>query len=131
MPDTLKAQHVSRLTAGVALYSDMGRVLASIVDDTCGWHDTITGHSTARSSPSGGGRAAIRRRATTGAAARGTRCWWSWPSTDSAQRDLVANVNFFTKVAIGEDGELAFVSGHSAAGRRASRCASSSTRWLC
>src|SRR5882757_3312984 len=47
MPDTLKAQHVSRLTAGVALYSDMGRVLASITHDTCGWHDTITGHATA------------------------------------------------------------------------------------
>src|SRR5258708_28624697 len=46
MPDTLKAQHTSRLAAGVALYSDMGRVLASIVDDTCGWHDTICGHTT-------------------------------------------------------------------------------------
>src|SRR5882757_6926879 len=47
MPDTLKAQHVSRLTSGVALYSDMGRVLASITDDSCGWHDTITGHALA------------------------------------------------------------------------------------
>ncbi len=27
MPDTLKAQHISRLTAGTALYSDMGRIL--------------------------------------------------------------------------------------------------------
>ena len=47
MPDTLKAQHVSRITSGVALYSDMGRVLASVTHDTCGWHDTITGHATA------------------------------------------------------------------------------------
>ena len=47
MPDTLKAQHVSRITAGVALYSDMGRVLASVTADSCGWHDTITGHATA------------------------------------------------------------------------------------
>src|SRR3978361_701037 len=47
MPDTLKAQHVSRLTAGVALYSDMGRVLASMTHDTCGSHETITGHPTA------------------------------------------------------------------------------------
>jgi uncharacterized protein YcgI (DUF1989 family) len=36
-----------RLTSGVALYSDMGRVLASITEDSCGWHDTITGHTTA------------------------------------------------------------------------------------
>ena len=31
---------------------------------------------------------------------------------------MVANVNFFSKVAIGEDGALEFVSGHSAAGAR-------------
>src|SRR5262245_6482806 len=43
MPDTLKAQHTAFLTAGRVLYSDMGRVLVSIVDDTCGWHDTMTG----------------------------------------------------------------------------------------
>src|SRR5689334_19591469 len=47
MPDTLKAQHIARLTRGNVLFSDMGRVLCSIVDDTCGWHDTITGHGNA------------------------------------------------------------------------------------
>ena len=34
---------VSGFTAGNVLYSDMGRVLCSVVSDTCGWHDTITG----------------------------------------------------------------------------------------
>src|SRR5437763_9333017 len=43
MPDTLKAQHIARITAGYVLYSDMGRVLCSVVSDSCGWHDTITG----------------------------------------------------------------------------------------
>src|SRR5690348_3951483 len=43
MPDTLKAQHIARLTAGNVIYSDMGRVLFSVVADTAGWHDTITG----------------------------------------------------------------------------------------
>src|SRR6185436_9849901 len=46
MPDTLKAQHIARLTEGDVLYSDMGRVLCSIVSDSVGWHDTITGHAT-------------------------------------------------------------------------------------
>src|SRR6202171_3340795 len=41
MPDTLKAQHVARLTKGFVLYSDMGRILCSIIDDTVGWHDPI------------------------------------------------------------------------------------------
>jgi len=31
MPDTLKAQHTAHLTSGFVLYSDMGRVLASVV----------------------------------------------------------------------------------------------------
>lgn len=43
LPDTLKCQHTARLTAGHCLYSDMGRVLAAIVADTCGWHDSIGG----------------------------------------------------------------------------------------
>src|SRR5271156_3647164 len=47
MPDTLKAQHTAHLTKGFVLYSDMGRVLCSITEDTCGWHDLIGGHSTA------------------------------------------------------------------------------------
>jgi len=45
LPDTLKAQHVARITAGVALYSDMGRVMASVIEDSCGWHDPLAGHA--------------------------------------------------------------------------------------
>src|SRR4030088_724085 len=45
MPDTLKAQYTAFLTQGRVLLSDMGRVLCSIVEDTCGWHDTLSGHS--------------------------------------------------------------------------------------
>ena len=45
MPDTLKAQHIARLTAGLVLYSDMGRVLCSVTGDTTGWHDPIGGCS--------------------------------------------------------------------------------------
>ncbi|MFL6556797.1 MAG: DUF1989 domain-containing protein, partial [Bacillus sp. (in: firmicutes)] len=41
MPDTLKAQHTSHLTTGNVLMSDNGRVLASIVEDSLGWHDPI------------------------------------------------------------------------------------------
>lgn len=44
-PDTLKCQHTFKLTRGHCLYSDMGRVFASITADTFGWHDTICGNS--------------------------------------------------------------------------------------
>ncbi|MDP1757477.1 MAG: DUF1989 domain-containing protein, partial [Pseudohongiella sp.] len=45
MPDTLKAQHTAHLTTGHALYSDMGHVLCSVIQDSCGWHDTLCGTS--------------------------------------------------------------------------------------
>jgi uncharacterized protein len=116
MPDTLKAQHVSRLTAGVALYSDMGRVLASIVEDSCGWHDTISGHTTAEI-------VAARWGADSYQLARNE---WRRSAREAflvelakhglGTRDLVANVNFFSKVAVDEQGALSFVAGHSHAG---------------
>ena len=36
-PDTLKGQHTFRLTAGHCLYSDMGRIFCSIVEDSAGF----------------------------------------------------------------------------------------------
>jgi urea carboxylase-associated protein 2 len=118
MPDTLKAQHVSRITAGVALYSDMGRVLASVTDDSCGWHDTITGHATAAHVAARWGALSYQE----------VRNDWRRSARDGllvelakhglGRRDLVANVNFFTKVAVGEQGELDFVAGNSPAGSR-------------
>ena len=45
LPDTLKAQHTARLTKGHVLYSDMGRILCSITEDTVGWHDPLCGFS--------------------------------------------------------------------------------------
>lgn len=43
LPDSLKCQHTVKLTAGHCLYSDMGRVLAAITRDTCGWSDSLGG----------------------------------------------------------------------------------------
>lgn len=44
--DTVKVQWTAHLTRGRLLLSDMGRVLASITADTCGYHDSILGGST-------------------------------------------------------------------------------------
>lgn len=45
--DTVKMQWSARLHKGKLLYSDMGRVLASITDDTFGQHDALAGGSSA------------------------------------------------------------------------------------
>ena len=45
--DTVKVQWTARIGAGRVLLSDMGRAMASITDDSCGYHDCIVGGSTA------------------------------------------------------------------------------------
>jgi urea carboxylase-associated protein 2 len=121
MPDTLKAQHIARLTAGFVLYSDMGRVLCSVVSDSVGWHDTITGHGTrvhaesryCQGSPGKGSYQQLRNDFF-----RNTRDNFltELGKYELGKRDLVANVNFFVKVAATEDGTLRWVAGHSPAG---------------
>jgi hypothetical protein len=43
--DTIKVQWTARISRGRLLLSDMGRALASITHDTCGFHDYIAGAS--------------------------------------------------------------------------------------
>ncbi len=116
MPDTLKAQHIARVTEGFVLYSDMGRVLCSVTADSVGWHDTITGHSTAAHvrAKFGEGRYQELRNDRF----RNTRDNFivELGKYDLGKRDIVANVNFFVKVVVDEEGQLSFVPGHSKPG---------------
>ena len=108
MPDTLKAQHIARLTAGFVLYSDMGRVLCSITEDTVGWHDTITGHGTAAHGRAKFGEGTYQ--ALRNDRHRNTRDNFlvELGKYDLGKRDIVANVNFFVKVVADLEGRLTF-----------------------
>lgn len=46
LPDTVKLQWTTDLTKGRVIFSDMGRVMLSITEDSCGAHDALTGGST-------------------------------------------------------------------------------------
>ncbi len=46
LPDTVKVQWTTELGRGRVLFSDMGRVLLSIIEDSSGAHDALTGGST-------------------------------------------------------------------------------------
>lgn len=116
MPDTLKAQHVSRIAEGVALYSDMGRVLASVTADSCGWHDTITGHATAEHVRERWGAASYQEQGNAWRRSARDGLLVELAKHGLGSRDLVANVNFFTRVTVGDDGELAFETANSRAG---------------
>ena len=45
--DSIKIQWTARLRKGRVLFSDMGRVMASIIEDSSGRHDTLAGGSVA------------------------------------------------------------------------------------
>ncbi len=118
MPDTLKAQHIARLTRGYVLFSDMGRVLCSIVEDTCGWHDTITGHATNAISRAKFGAGSYQKLRND--FHRNTRDNFlvELGKHGLGKKDLTPNVNFFVKVAVDEQGALGWVPGNSRAGAR-------------
>lgn len=114
--DTLKAQHTAHLTTGCVCYSDMGRILVSLVADSCGWHDPIGGLSDAALVQEKYGTARFQE----------MRNAMHRNSRDSllvelgkwglGKRDLVAPVNFFSRLDTDASGQLSFRQGHSAAG---------------
>lgn len=116
LPDTLKAQHTARLTKGHALYSDMGRVLCSITEDTVGWHDPIGGISNASLVEKKFGKQSYQQ----------ARNKWHQNARDGlsielgkyglSSRDLHATINLFSKVTVDHDGSLHYVPENSRAG---------------
>lgn len=116
MADTLKAQHTAHLTRGHALHTDMGRVVASITGDTLGWHDPLGGVGDAALFAQKYGER--RYQAHRNEMIRNGRdsLVLELAKYGLGPRDLAANVNFFSKVAVGDDGALSYVSGHSRAG---------------
>jgi uncharacterized protein len=116
MPDTLKGQHTARLTTGFILVSDMGRAMLSITGDTLGWHDPLGGHDTAEIVERKWG--AKRYQEARNAMHQNSRDHFLLELGKHGldQRDLVPNVNFFSKVVANDEGKLAFVPGHSRKG---------------
>lgn len=116
MPDTLKAQHVARLTQGLVLYSDMGRVLCSITQDTCGWHDPISGLTNAALVAEKYGAASYQEARNNYHRNTRDNLLIELGKWGLGVRDLGAAVNFFSKVSVSNDGSMHFVEGNSKAG---------------
>lgn len=58
--DTVKIQWTAALGKGRVLFSDMGRVMLSIIEDSCGAHDAIAGGSTPATAARAAGNAPRR-----------------------------------------------------------------------
>jgi urea carboxylase-associated protein 1 len=111
--DTIREADSIYLTTGTRLMSSEGHVLARIVADTCGQHDTLGGACSAESNQV---RYALDKR-------------WMHSCRDTfllaisrwgrgmTKRDLAHNINFFMNVPVTPDGGLSFADGVSAGGR--------------
>ena len=115
-PDTLKCQHTFKLTRGNCLYSDMGRIFCSIVEDSFGWHDTVCGNSNKAMVAEKWGEKDYQ-------AARNE---WHQNGYDSFLvelakyglngKDLASNLNLFSKVVVDDTGNLSLDSSAAKAG---------------
>lgn len=116
MADTLKAQHTAHLTTGFVCYSDMGRVLCSVIGDSLGWHDPIGGVSSAEQIERRFGQHRYQEYRNDMTRSGRDGLLIELGKWGLGRRDLVANVNFFSKVTVDDDGRMHFVPGHSRAG---------------
>ena len=115
-PDTLKCQHTFKLMKGNCLYSDMGRIFCSIVEDSVGWHETVCGNSTRKSVADKWGEHNYQD----------YHNEWHQNGYDSflvelakyglGKKDMASNLNFFSKVQVDEQGDLQYIQSNSKAG---------------
>ena len=116
-PDTLKSQHTFKLTKGNCLFSDMGRIFCSIVEDDLGWHETVCGISNAEMVSARWGERDYQKDHNN----------WHQNGQDAflveltkyglGIKDLAANVNWFSKVVVDDKGQLSLVEDFSSQGK--------------
>ncbi|WP_167145413.1 urea amidolyase associated protein UAAP1 [Pseudomonas sp. OTU750018] len=116
LPDSLKCQHTAKLTAGHCLYSDMGRVLAAITADTCGWHDSFGGVLNAEEVQEKYGSGNYQQ-LRNGFFRNGVdNLLVEMGKWNLNLQDLLMCLNLFSKVTVDSDGCFHFQSGNSKAG---------------
>lgn len=105
--DTIRNQCNIYLTTGTELISNYGRVLLTIVADTCGRHDTLGGACATESNMV---RYDIGKRymhACRNSFLKGALAW----GHGLDKRDLTSNINFFMNVPVTPEGQLTFEDG--------------------
>jgi urea carboxylase-associated protein 2 len=115
-PDTLKCQHTFKLTKGHCLYSDMGRIFCSITDDSVGWHDTVGGNLTDANMIEKWGEKPYQQHHNDWNISGEHAFSVELAKYGLTKRDMAANLNFFSKVAIDEQGNLSLQTSHTKAG---------------
>jgi urea carboxylase-associated protein 1 len=111
--DTILAQRNIYLKTGTRLMSNLGRPMLTIVSDSFGRHDTLTGACAAQSNQV---RYSLEKRHMHNCRDNFVAAIASW-RTSLDKRDLSPNVNFFLYAPVTPEGELRFAEGVSEPGR--------------
>lgn len=112
MPDTLKAQHTFHLTKGDILMSDNGRAMISVVEDSLGWHDTISGYTTRKLTDEKYGETLYQEVRNEWLRCGQENFTMELVRSGLDARDLTAPVNFFSKITSDGDGNMQFIADH-------------------
>ena len=115
-PDTLKCQHTFKLGKGHCLYSDMGRIFCSIIEDTVGWHDTVGGNLSQADMEQRWGKTSYQQQQNERMLSGEHGFMIELAKHGLGQRDMTANLNWFSRVFTDERGNLGFDPGNSKPG---------------
>ena len=108
LPNTVKLNKSLYITKGSKIYSDLARVMMTVVDDTCGYHDTLAGCCSCEIDKVRYGVVKTES-CRTNFIAELSR-WAMGPS------EIVSNINFFMRVPCTADGDIVIADGVSKAG---------------
>ncbi|HEX4791047.1 MAG TPA: urea amidolyase associated protein UAAP2 [Actinospica sp.] len=111
--DTIREQGAAYLTTGSVLRSVNCDALATIVDDTCGRHDTLGGACSQESNVVRYGGHTRHQHSCRSTFVRKASEW----GRGLEKRDITHNINFFMNVPLTAEGGLTFEDGVSAAGK--------------
>jgi len=117
LPDTAKIQFVAQLTQGQVLYSDMGRVLLSVLEDNAGGHDLFGGVLSQENLEVRFGRKGYQEHRNGYHRSGKTALLTELAKYGMDDRDLVPNVNLFCRTVADAQGHLRLVKNTKAGAR--------------
>jgi uncharacterized protein len=106
--DTAKIQFNAFLKRGMVIYSDMGRILFSIPEDTSGSHDLICGCSNAASNQAKYGEGPYNKYGESDYNNSRNNFLKALGKRGLTRKDLMPNINLFSRVTVSPTGDLAY-----------------------
>jgi urea carboxylase-associated protein 1 len=108
IPNTIKLNKSLYITKGSKIYSDHARAMMSVLDDTCGYHDTLAGCCSCEIDKV---RYVVDKTESCRTNFIAELAKWAL-----APSEIVSNINFFMRVKFTADGEVTISDGISKAG---------------